>query len=1142
MIVSSLENAKLALMQMLITDESSKDFHELMEDFFTFSNQKFIEIKDLSAKSHHVFKLKFASLEKNVLDAQDELNRLNEETMKQNQRTIEATRSKYSQDIATLELTNVKEKNDFEAKLVAFEDNYKLAIKTYQQNYNKTVSLVKKQSEAIKTDHMLHMDQIEFEKLQRIQLVTASFHERVIDIQTKKEALLAQYQERLTALKHVRHLQSKAHDDDYIMIKTHYNLLLKALNVNINELKTLKQKSIQFIQDYYMKQQQPFIDADKADEKKYVDNQKRTKKTFEETTNTIHQTKTEITTAHNNEISKIQTSTSQSVSLLNSKLSNFRELTESKKIDVMRQFHAKTESEKTHDVSTKNQLLRQYDNELNHLIVSVRKKIRQQKIEGQLEIFETNKAYQITLNKLLHELKEAQLMHDFNLRKLDLLRKQYLKAFEDQILQIESKSTFHLELLDSNYNQEILRFETQLSIATESQERDLNQMSQDVFIDITVTDIDIEKLNYAFLIDDLNIDNDLENAKLTHAFELESINQETKRRLERENLIKSLLLEEQTLREHLAKNIESRHIIDDEKKYFLEKTEVLNALEVHEHAYQYHMRTLKADYDFEMSKMELSTIEHNTKQSLRYDLTTSLHHDKLHALRMEEQYEIIKHTLNESFNRQLLLGKLKQYIFTLYNKPAHPELIRQYLSFVNDYMTETKSLEYNAFLVCKQRVIEYNQFHVQDVSKNARLEAIKHIDVEHFHARKRIDVLENTLNQNMYDIEQTIKQQKHPHSKDDTAYEKLKKEKLTFEKMIASLEKSREKKIVSLDKKLSLELKTASSFTLKLEKLFTNLVQTSQTFYEQQLQSISLIQNELYITESILDQHLKTSFKHDDVYHQKLVSISQQLFNILLDQYHLALKLEKQEKTKRELAFNASLLVLKKKHDENTLQLNHLKSSYKHDLDSISKTHKAMTAEAVKLQQKATFEQSEQLTKSISKDEETLQDFTANYQKTLDYFDLNSQALKDNHKKQHDLNVVQLHTTYQDRLQVIRNNHESIHEQLSSKIKSTELNIEHRLQKYRLKVSKFKLNLQTKEQHLLSERASLKKLHQQKMLLNKQKTKSLLSKHEKDVSSFESLRQKAKTKLQHVSNQRQKHMIKTVSRGHRFKSKMLNLS
>jgi hypothetical protein len=93
-----------------------------------------------------------------------------------------------------------------------------------------------------------------------------------------------------------------------------------------------------------------------------------------------------------------------------------------------------------------------------------------------------------------------------------------------------------------------------------------------------------------------------------------------------------------------------------------------------------------------------------------------------------------------------------------------------------------------------------------------------------------------------------------------------------------------------------------------------------------------------------------------------------------------------------------------------------------------------------------------------------------------------------------------------------------------------------------LKVSKFRESLATREQHNLSERFSLKKAFDQKEVLHKQKTKSLLSKHEKDITAFESLRQQGINKLTQLSNQRQKQMIKTVSRGHRFKSRMLDLS
>ena len=1142
MIVSSLENAKLALMHMLISDDTSKDFHALMEDFFAFSDQTSIEIKDLSIKSLESFKTKFNELESYFLNEKHLLNVELEQNVLKNQGLNDTTRLTYSQNIDSIEANYLNEKKEFESKLVAFETNFKSAIKTYQQMYNKTVSVVKKQSDVIKTTHIKNMQQIEAKKLERTQVIITSFNARILEIQTKQQEISAVFQERLTALQHVRHLQSKAHDDDYIMIKTHFSTLLKSLNTHINHLKALKLSSIKSIETYYEKQQIPYHNALKAYEDNHVIEQEHIKHTYIETSNQIHHTKKELIQSHESESHKIQASISQAVSLLNSKLSNFRELTESKKIEVMKQFHAKTEQEKLKDISSKNQSLRRYDNELNQLIISVRKKIKQRKIEGQLELFEANKAHQVALNGLLFELKHAQLTQDFDIRKNELLLDQYKKQYENNISRIEASLSHHLELLESNFNQEMLRFETQLNIATESQERDLNQLSQDVFIDITSTDIDIEVLEHAFALDALKEKNDLDDAKLIHAFELESIEQETKRLLERENLIKSLLLEEQTLRENLAKNIESRQIIEDEKKYFTEKAQLLKALEVLEHEFQFHMNTLKADFDFEISQIELSELESGIKQSLRSDLIHLQQLEKIHSLRMQEQYEMIKHTLNETFNRQLLIGKLKQFIYTLYNKPAHPELIRQYLTYVNVYISETQALEENAFSVCEKRVIEYNQLHVKDVTQRARIEAIKHIDIEHLEAKKNIELLELDLNQRIYDVELSIKQQKQSQGKDDITYQKLKKEKLAFVKQYQLLEKVRDKKIVILDKKLSIQSTSALLYATKVDQLFKTLIHTSQTYFKQQLQSIQFIQNELYITETILDQHLKSSFKNDDMYHQKLVSISQQQYNVLLAQYEHAIKLETQDKTKRETLFNSSLQVVKKKYEEKLTLLKQQKSTYTLELDTISKNLNEATLEKIKANQNESSEKIQQLSKLISKDETTLKDYSVTYQKTLDYFDLNSKALTDKYTKQHQINLESLHTSQIEKSQVVISKHKNSHDQLLSKVKTTELNIENRLSKYRLKVSKFKESLATREQHNLSERFSLKKAFDQKEVLHKQKTKSLLSKHEKDITAFESLRQQGINKLTQLSNQRQKQMIKTVSRGHRFKSRMLDLS
>ena len=1140
--MTSLENAKRALIQKLTTDPNNQDFLNVIEDFFARISSDFTLHEETIEKNEQLFTEHFKHIEEKLQRNTQDLHTSNIETLAKIDQITTQTRQNYSNNIKTLEVQFIADKNTNEAKLQELDVQFKEATKTYQQEYNKTYGAIKKQLDVIKSSHNKHTESIEKEKTKIDASLTTTYQNKKQEIFDAITTKTQDFNERLIGLQHVRDLQSKAHDDDYIIIKTHYNTLLKYLNQHINKLKQLKQKSILDIQFFIQSKQEPIEASLSLFETQTKNTNEVLKIKLIEKTEEIHQKRQLLVSEYENALLTIQTATAQAVSLLNSKLSNFRELTEANKKEVMRAFHTKSEEAKFRDVADKNQKLKKYDNELNDLILTIRKNIKYKKLEGEQQIFELNKKHQIALNTLFYDLKKLQLDYDLNIKKSNLLLLQHQKHHTDKMSRLNQQKKHVLDQLESHYQFELSRYETQLLIATESQERDLNQMSQDVFIDITTTDIDIEKLKFDHDLFMYNEQHQLQKLDMIYHYDIDMNQHQTKRSLERENLIKSLLLDEQQIREKLAKNNAERLTLEDAKHYFNLETELLEQKELQEFNYQHDAKLLKMNFDFDISKRDYLRQEHSIKVSLRRDLMASTFQKNRNLFSLEKQFQMIKNSTYMIFKQFSYTKKIKYFITTLYDKPAHPEIIRQYLTYAQAHLEDAQEQDQAMINEIKDLVLKENELNIHAISKTTKTFALSHIQAQYEDAKNKINVEEHTINQAIYDIEVIMKQQKTVQNKDDLQYEKLKKQKTSLMFKLDALDKMFQTQESMMLRKIKTQETSLFKYHHMMKKSFDALILASKQFYRHQLYVIQQLQHALYLTKSILDQQIKSANKHDDLYHQKIIFHTQSLNEVLMLQHEHASELEAQSTKNQELLFNNALKVIKARHEEQ-LSLHHSAHAlHKQSLDSFIQTLKFKSSERIKAHLLSTSERFNELSKFMSKDETTLQQFQSHYEKTLDYFDLNTKSLNEKFERQNILSIESTTKSQQEAIETLKTKHLNTIDQLQSKIKTTEINIESRLSKYRMKVSKFRDNLNHKEVIHVRDGLKLQKLHQQKLIQQKVKTKKLLHAQQKELQRFATFHHEQSQKLIKMSHARIKNIIKTVSRGHRFKSKMMDLS
>ena len=603
--------------------------------------------------------------------------------------------------------------------------------KTQKNENNRLVQEIEDEFDLTKTNLQLN-----FEKNQ------ASYELQKQDIQQKK----------LVALEKTTQLQEdekSKNNDIYVNIKKVFNDANIEINKKINYLTKVYQRSLSKLDKIVEKKCDPISDNIEVLKNSYQSKVNTLKETYVKNLENIDTSFNQRYQDYEDKKVKINKEAQEAISIFNSKLTNNRESFEEEKNLVLKTYHNNIlnleEKEITPLRKKMKSKLRSLENDFNRLIIQTQKDILRKKKElhQRLHQHETkflNDKYQLRLEKLI-------LTNEYHhqVKKLDT-NFQYNLDFANQKKQLYQKiNQTKKEILSHTLNQDILPLETQMTLQSLVQERELNLLNHDQQIALNVFKIDI-----------LNIEHEYQLAleKLLYLeeknkFELESellvLNTNTQLELEKTKILREDAKSDKLLRKTLAKTMHERQV----------------------QQIQYHNHKQNMSWDFELKMKEIHMLHEQLlakrKETLIYHKRTSFMRDAdvktksrllqnkvIKSMRMYknnvelEQFEIEKLTSILVFSHQRIENMYK-IIVDLYNLPAHPEVFKKLVDLFNLYINDIYEILNASINEKQQYILSYleNENKAKDFYKSTlKHEYFKsfytynieqyHVDIEHF--------------------------------------------------------------------------------------------------------------------------------------------------------------------------------------------------------------------------------------------------------------------------------------------------------------------------------------------------------------------------------------------------------------------------
>lgn len=1143
--VLDLENAKKALKQIL---NEQKEYQHILQAYDAFFQRE---------RSHD-----------NILEASLSLNeqsfnqalKQNEEHFKKSIRTFENTKnsseqtlkdalnaaqSKYKKDIASNEEKYLIQKEKLEQRIETEKVAYQATIKTAQNESNKTLNKISLDIKAIKEKYNEDVRNIEkqFEEEKKSIQTTYSVKKKHLESQIKE--LKNTYEaQRKQKLEH-KEQASTSHDEDYINIKTYYNELSKHLNQQITNLKRYGQEISQEISRLFEDKKAPLQDELDSLKTQVIEKKKTLEKSLKKTLKTFDAQKKKLDQVYDEKKKKLIVQTAESVSLLNSKLSNFKVITASKKQEIVKAFHKQSQQNSRVEISLKNKQLNALDDELNTLILKTKNEIKVKKIEGQLSLFEHEKAYQKSLSKHLYDKNRARLQSQFDMRQLDLSTQQHTKHIKDKMNRINYDSIALNKLLDIHKNYEMSKYEYQINIASETQERDLSQLTQDAYIDIANLDKDIEKdtFEYEQKLTILNHELALLQIKEDHDIELRTLTQS--REQDKRSLIRNYDLEEQKEREELSKAIFERQTHEANTTHDEQVEQFKNELIKLEYTYGYDLQQRKYAY-----QKEIFDLKHQREQLLsENDMSMrALSFDRIEIIMNESLTyftSFIKMMLNHHYHSFSQTKEIKYLLQDFYQTPAHPEALRAFLRF---YEAQMKTFqENNSKIIARVRnqVTQKFETYIYDLIDHIKTIRYANLASEKSRFLESYAIKINQVNEDIMSYEVALKRLSTNSSEFktlDKKYQQSLKSKKTLKSHKEKINQVFKRKHINFDLKIEKMTKNHVKYLDELKKLFLSHERGVITHYTHQLNIVSSLKKSLYMSDSTLKMSFRQSDRLEKVYASKLVFHEQALYETFTLHYELLLTLFNDEKVLHKQFNEQSIKTLTAKKTLNHSQHDTLLLSERRQFRKQLVQNKQLLEQKLKQNKARLTLRISELSKQIISFEQSLQTFEKRKNDAIAYHDINTEDVKDQEHKRFKKILLEVDESHHAALRVLTTTFNERQATIDANIFSTEQNIESRLTQYRVYISKSResihQNAHLYDQNLIKH----DKVTKQKRIQLKRKTKKLLQSIQKEKRRFTMFKQQHERRLVKQYHKKQHDMIKLVTRAHKFKMRFLTFT
>lgn len=1058
----------------------------------------------------------------------------------------ETFRNSYIESLHQIDQDYMKQKKSIEKKYQEEKNQLLDDIKSYENEKNKQDSLILKNIQEIKKKYESIVLKIEDQAKSEITQITDTLNQSINKIEDQIALAKANFEIQYQQLMETRVKDSTSHDTDYIDIKSHYNILNKTLNKQINVLKNKKSHVLKFLEEKYETLIKPLdmrietleLNALEAKKNRLIQRDFEIQK--------LQDRKVLEFNRYEEQRKKTITQTAESVSLLNSKLSNYREITNEKKRKIVRDFQTKSMSSK-HETLQKNRELSFLDNELNQFILKTRKEIKLKKSEGQLLLFELNKNHQILIADIEFLIKKELYLTTFDLKKIDIELKHDQEKIFDQKQRLLQEKAYYINGVDAAYQKDVLAYETQINLASQTQERDLGQLVLDASIDITYIDkkiLDIQT-NHDYLL--LTYRQQIELIVFQLEKEITKIQTYKSQQLDQASRTRDLDLEETQLRLDLK-----QETFDEQTATYKNKLDVLfihyeKDLYQNEDRYEYQKDLHKLTHEFKSTKRQTIFNEFENKVKLRRIQMDFYRSEQVINVHVELFYSLIQQILLTQFQTASFMMSSVQLLEQTFTYHEHPETMRQMIEVLQFVHKDLKIFQKDTITKIKDLLHSKYQAHFQN-AKSVVLSMHQKDEQqlnEDYIQKKQQEKTE--LEKKKYDFEILMKQSSNV--KDEQALKRFEK---TYAKINSDIDiidqeilnasnQAQQAYEVFKDKFIQWTDRKFNHYQLILKKL-TKSEQMSLdyiNFTESQTQKLS---QTLYYTNQIIFGITKTNYKQYNKFVELQQSLQPKIFQLLLHYQHDMQQALAQEKHSKTTLIQQVINVWQEKQSQ-------LQTSFDQEINFLRRTFREnIVAKKNDTEHKITQyhrefnEARDKRLKSIQRLETSLQQFASKKTITLETLQLNQKAMIE----QENMKMIQNEQTLRYEHVKAIENHELMHtkkqQQFDEKITNALNTIEQRIIKYLAFVSKLRESFKDKMIDKTLYESKLRQNHKKRILHSKHKTSRMINLHKKEKRLHQIHLDKHEKREQTILNKKHQSIEFWLKKSYQFKLKSLDFN
>lgn len=1123
------------------SDNILKEF----QDFFACADQQLGDTFDKNTVFQPFYDALKVINDKYIYDTQH-LEQSNIENDEKIQLEKKQLRDSYIHDLKQLDKDYMDQKKSIEKKYQEDKQQLLEDIKSYENEKNKEDNIILKQIQHIKKTYENLVKDIETTTDQDIVETKKDYDEKIQSIQEDIHTRIQIHEKAYQQLIDHRDKESKSHDNDYIVIKSHYNVLNKSLNNQINVLKQKKTNVLASLEKKYTSLITP-LDTRASQLTKQVEKQKLER---------IHKRDVEIqhlnekkqleTTKFEEKRKKIIAQSAESVSILNSKLSNYRELTNDKKRKIVRDFQTKSMSSK-HETLQKNRELTQLDNDLNQFILRTRKDIKQKKSEGQLLLFDLEKNHQTLIADIEFLIKKEIYVSQYDIKLMDMMLKHDQDKLKDQKQRLIQDKDFYKTMVEAAHSKDVYQYETQMTLATQTQERDLGQLVLDANIDITHLDKALLDKKSAHDKEILHLQHDIEFLEFQLNKAIANIQLQQSQALDKASRTRDLDLEECQLRLELK-----QETFEEQTASYKHQLDALlihyqKDMYQHESKYEYQKETLKASSDYKLSKKDLILNEYQQRVVLRRFQMDFVRSENILDAHVSVFYNWIQHIMfrrltdGEAFVKGI---QLLEYTFQYHE---HPETMRQMIELIKTYLEALTEKQTRFIESLLKTYKDMYQEHFEN-AKNVVLNMHKK-DAYRMQDRdiQKLTQDKNNLMKKRYEYEVLMKQSNA--SQDEQQLKRIEKlyAKVTqdinhIDQLIASRSTHTEKHIISFEQKFQQFLKKKFVYHANIMKKLEKSASIFTDFQSFTIQSLQKLSQTMYYTQQVIFNMTKSIKKQ---YHKFVLNQQHLLPQIYQDliEYRVNVNgvIHQEEQTKTQQL--ESLI-----HDLEMKQ-SHLLHAYDDEQSVLRRTFRESlvakkndTLQQLSMNHRSFQELKDKRYKTIVKLETLLQQFSDKKTLTLDTLDVNQKATIDQESQKILIQEQTLLSKQQKYIDQFEQNFMKQHQTLDDKINHSLQLIEQRLVKYLASVTKLRENFKEKMIDKTLHENKLRQNHKKRVLASKQKTSRLIATQKKEKRLHKIHMDQHEKREQSILNKKHQSIEFWLKKSYQFKIKTLDFS